>query len=219
MSEDVEILRSRPRRGKKEASDWAAERVRILETKAEAEGGRSNGLEAAQSSTQELAKKDGAGTVRKFVEKTLSERRRELPNEIAVEELIARERERCREAVELLASGQSAEAVAARTGIGVEDVRTLSEFVPDYALVMRSTTVRNLRAANLRMSELLARQADQISADKLAFSLAIATEKSELLSGGVTQRSETKRVVTPEELQAMFEALPRANAKVIEESK
>ena len=219
MSEEVEILRSRPRRGKKEVSDWAAERVRILETKAEPESGGRNSLEAAQSSTQELAKKDGAGTVRKFVEEVLSKRRRELPSEIAVEELTSRERELCRESVELLAAGQSVEKVAARTGIGVEDVRTLSEFVHDYALVMRSTTVRNLRAANLRMSELLAGQADQISADKLAFSLAIATEKSELLSGGVTQRSETKRVVTPEELQAMFEALPRAKAKVIEEPK
>ena len=219
MSEEVEILRSRPRRGKQEARDWAAESVRKLETKAEAEGGRSNGLEAAQSSTQKLAKKDGVGSVRRFVEEVLSKRRRELPSEMAVEALISRERELCREADELLAAGQSVERVATRTGIGVENARTLSEFVPDYALIVRSMTVKNLRAANLRMSEIMAEQADRISADKLAFSFAITTEKSELLSGGVTQRSQTKRVVTPEELQAMFEALPRAKAKVIEEPK
>ena len=219
MSEEVEILRSRPRRGKKEANDWTAERVRILETKAQAEGGRSNGLEAAQSSTRELAKKDGAGRVRKFVEEVLSKRRRELPSEIAVEELISREPELCREAVELLAAGQSVEKVVARTGIGVENARTLSEFVPDYALIVRSMTVKNLRAANLRMSEIMAEQADRISADKLAFSLAISAEKSELLGGGLTQRVEHRRVVTPEELQQLFEALPRAKAKVIQEPK
>lgn len=219
MSEEIEVLRSRPRRGKQETSNWAAQSVRILETKAQAEAGRSNGLEAAQSSTEELANGHGAGTVRKFVEEVLSKRRRELPSEMAVEELISREPELCRESVELLAAGQSVEKVAARTGIGVENARTLSEFVPDYALIVRSVTVKNLRAANLRMSEIMAEQADRISADKLAFSLAITSEKSELLSGGLTQRVEHRRVVTPEELQQLFEALPRAKAKVIEEPK
>jgi hypothetical protein len=45
--------------------------------------------------------------------------------------------------------------------------------------------------------------------------LAVTIDKAQLLSGGVTQRTETRKVVTREELQALFEALPRA--KVIQD--
>jgi hypothetical protein len=190
-----------------------------VETKANVDARRIQRFELQESRQEALVSGNGIGKVRKFVEDVLSKRRRELPSEIAVEELIDRERELCREAVELLAAGKSAEAVAACTGIAVENVRTLSEFVPDYGVIVRSTTVKNLRAANLRMSEILAEEADQISPDKLAFSMAITAEKSELLSGGLTQRVEHRRVVTREELQALFESLPRAKAKVIEEAK
>jgi hypothetical protein len=190
-----------------------------VEIKADVDARRRQSFERQESRPAALVSSNGIGKVRKFVEDVLSNRRRELPSEIAVEELIERERELCREAVELLATGKSAEVVAARTGIAVENVRTLSEFVPDYGVIERSTTVKNLRAANLRMSELMAQQADKISADKLAFSLAISAEKSELLSGGLTQRVEYRRVVTREELQALFESLPRAKAKVIEDAK
>lgn len=213
MSEEVEIIRSRPARGKQKARLAAVESAAGF-VKAK---GRSQSFERQESRIKALVSGSGVGKVRKFVEEVLSKRRRELPSEIAVEELIEREAELCREAVELLAAGKSAEVVTARTGIPVENVQTLSEFVPDYGMIVRSTTVKNLRAANLRMSEILAQQADQISADKLAFSLAISAEKSELLSGGLTQRVEHRRVVTREELQALFEALPRAKAKVVEE--
>ena len=220
MSEEVEILRSRPARGKQKAKLAASESAAgSVETKADVDARRRQSFERQESRAEALVSGNGIGKVRKFVEEVLSKRRRELPSEIAVEELIDRERELCREAVELLAAGKSAEAVAACTGIAVENVRTLSEFVPDYGVIVRSTTVKNLRAANLRMSEIMAQQADKISADKLAFSMAITAEKSELLSGGLTQRVEHRRVVTREELQALFESLPRAKAKVIEEAK
>jgi hypothetical protein len=174
MSEDVEIIRSRPARGKQKAKLAAVESaVGFMETKAEADAGRNQSFKRQERRAEALVSGSGVAKVRKFVEEVLSKRRRELPSEIAVEELIEREEELCREAVELLAAGKSAEAVAARTGIAIENVRTLSEFVPDYGMIVRSTTVKNLRAANLRMSEILSQQADQISADKLAFSLAI----------------------------------------------
>jgi hypothetical protein len=66
------------------------------------------------------------------------------------------------------------------------------------------------------MSEMLVESTDRIPADKIAFTLAVATEKAELLSGGVTQRTEVRPVVSREELQKLFDALPRAKAKVVE---
>jgi hypothetical protein len=66
------------------------------------------------------------------------------------------------------------------------------------------------------MSEILVESTDRIPADKIAFTLAVATEKAELLSGGVTARSETRQIVTREELQKLFDALPRAKGRVVQ---
>jgi hypothetical protein len=114
-----------------------------------------------------------------------------------------------RNAVDLLASGNSIQSVAQATGLDIQVVKTISWFVPDFKTTCRLATSRNLALASLRMSEVLAQNSDSISPDKLAFTLAVATEKSELLSGGVTARTETRQVVTQKELEELFNASSR----------
>lgn len=77
--------------------------------------------------------------------------------------------------------------------------------------------MENLLEASQVMSERLAREAHELPAKALANALSATIDKAQLLSGGVTQRTETRQVVTREELQALFDALPRAKAKVIED--
>jgi hypothetical protein len=94
----------------------------------------------------------------------------------------------------------------------------MTHFIPNYREVCRSGTSKNLALASLRMSEILVESTDRIPADKIAFTLAVATEKAELLSGGITQRTETRQVVTREELQRLFEQLPRAKVRELPDS-
>ena len=94
----------------------------------------------------------------------------------------------------------------------------MTHFIPNYRDVCRSSTSKNLALASLRMSEILVESTDRIPADKIAFTLAVATEKAELLSGGVTQRTEVRPVVSREELQRLFEQLPRAKVRELPKS-
>jgi hypothetical protein len=55
--------------------------------------------------------------------------------------------------------------------------------------------------------------------DRVPFALAVSVDKSELPSGGITQRTETRQVVTREELQRLFEQLPRAKVRELPDSK
>ena len=123
-----------------------------------------------------------------------------------------------RNAVDLLSAGNSVQAVAHATSIPLQTVRAMTHFIPNYRDVCRSSTSKNLALASLRMSEILIESTDRIPADKIAFTLAVATEKAELLSGGVTQRTEVRPVVSREELQRLFEQLPRAKVRELPNS-
>jgi len=118
-----------------------------------------------------------------------------------------------RNAVDLLSAGNSVQAVAHATSIPLPTVRAMTHFIPNYRDICRSSTSKNLALASLRMSEILVESTDRIPADRIAFTLAVATEKAELLSGGVTQRTEVRPVVSREELQRLFEQLPRAKVR------
>jgi hypothetical protein len=92
----------------------------------------------------------------------------------------------------------------------------MTHFMPDYRLIVREATARNLSQSSLRMSEVLLEHADKMPIDRVPFALAVTVEKSELLGGAATSRIEHRKVVTQEELQAMFDALPRAKAQVVQ---
>jgi hypothetical protein len=179
-----------------------------------------NGQAPAQKAKQKKPPRlgpDDTLALRDFVKSTLSQPPAAAPNLLPLANLIEADPEAYRAAVDLLSQGQSPEAVSIATSLPIQTTRAMSSFIPDYRLVVREATARNLAQSSLRMSEILVDRADQMPIDRIPFALAVTTEKSELLSGGVTARTEHRKVVTPEELQAMFDALPKANATVVED--
>jgi len=162
---------------------------------------------------------DDLCTFRDFVSKRLTEPSSlQDNNPLPLSALIDQNPDLYRNAVDLLSAGNSVQAVAHATSIPLQTTRAMTHFIPNYRDVCRSSTSKNLALASLRMSEILVESADRIPADKIAFTLAVATEKSELLSGGVTQRTEVRPVVSREELQRLFEQLPRAKVRELPDS-
>jgi hypothetical protein len=123
--------------------------------------------------------------------------------------------EKYEQTLQLLADGCSPRLVNQYVAIGEDTIRWIRRTHPASIARIKESVLDNLLEASQVMSERLAREAAQIPTDRLPRALADTIDKAQLLSGGVTQRSETRKVVTREELQALFEALPRAN--VIEE--
>ena len=115
----------------------------------------------------------------------------------------------------MLADGCSPHLIDQWLGIGQDVIRLIRQMHPATIHKIKENVLDNLLEASQIMSERLAREAPSIPTDKLPNALAAVIDKAQLLSGGVTQRTETKRVVTQEELQALFDALPRA--KTIED--
>jgi len=152
--------------------------------------------------------------LRDFVNKRLTEPSSlQDNNPLPLSVLIDQNPDLYRNAVDLLSAGNSVQAVAHATSIPLQTIKAMTHFIPNYRDICRSSTSKNLALANLRMSEILVESTDRIPADKIAFTLAVATEKAELLSGGVTQRTETRQVITREELQRLFDQLPRAKVR------
>lgn len=112
----------------------------------------------------------------------------------------------------MLADGCSPNLINKWVGIGEDVIRLIRKIHPQSIARIKESILDNLMEASQVMSERLAREAKDLPAARLANALANTIDKAQLLSGGVTQRTETKRVVTQEELQALFEALPRARA-------
>lgn len=125
--------------------------------------------------------------------------------------------EKYQQIMRLLADAYSPNLISSLVGIDVEVIRRIRILQPVSIARIKEVLLDNLLEASQVMSERLAHEAKDLPADKLANALSSTIDKAQLLSGGVTQRTETKRVVTREELQALFESLPRAEAKVIED--
>jgi hypothetical protein len=111
--------------------------------------------------------------------------------------------------ITLLANGHSPFKVSQWTGIEADVVRRIRDLHPEALERIKANLAANLAEAAQALSERLIENAHRLRPENIA---------KALLSGGVTARTEHRRVPTPEELQAMFEALPRANATVIEDT-
>jgi len=57
-----------------------------------------------------------------------------------------------------------------------------SWFVPDYPIICKNATAKNLALANLRMSEIPAEHTDKLPIDRVPFALAVAQNSSRFLS-------------------------------------
>jgi|SRR6267378_5046861 len=120
--------------------------------------------------------------------------------------------------ITLLANGLSPSKVSKWTGIEVDVVRRIRDQHPETLERVKQNLAANLAEAAQCLSERLISEAHRLRPENIAKALAIAVDKHQLLSGGVTARTEHRRAPTPEELQEMFNALPKANAIVIEDA-
>lgn len=123
------------------------------------------------------------------------------------------------QALQMLADGCSPNLVNQFVPIGIDTIRRIRQMHPQSIARIKESILDNLMEASQVMSERLAREAKDLPTQRLPNALATTIDKAQLLSGGVTQRTETRKVVTREELQQLFDALPRAKAKVIEDKK
>jgi hypothetical protein len=121
--------------------------------------------------------------------------------------------------ITLLANGHSPHKIKLWTGIETDVVRRIRELHPETLERIKANLAANLAEAATALSERLISEAPNLDPEHIAKALAIAVDKHQLLSGGVTARTEHRRAPTPEELQAMFESLPKANVTVIEDIK
>jgi hypothetical protein len=119
--------------------------------------------------------------------------------------------------ITLLANGHSPAKIKLWTGIDTDVIRRIRELHPETIERLKQNLAANLAEAAQALSERLIEKAHTMRIENVAKALAIAVDKYQLVSGGVTARTEHRRVPTPEELQAMFESLPKANATVIED--
>lgn len=117
----------------------------------------------------------------------------------------------------LLANGVSPPKIQVLTGVPAEVTRGIRDLNPRFLRNIRETLATNLAEASQIMSEQLIATAHLMPPEFLAKSLAQTIDKYQLLSGGVTARTEVRNVSSPEELQKMFESLPEANATVVEQ--
>jgi hypothetical protein len=117
----------------------------------------------------------------------------------------------------LLANGISPPKIQTLTGIPAEVSRRIRDRNPKFLRNVRDALVTNLAEASLVLSEQLIENAQYIPAEYLGKNLAQVVDRFQLLSGGVTARTEVRNISSPEELQKMFEALPLADATVVTE--
>ena len=117
----------------------------------------------------------------------------------------------------LLANGVSPPKIQVLTGVPAEVTRHIRDLNPKFLRNIKDTLATNLAEASQIMSEQLIATAHMMPPEFLAKSLAQTIDKFQLLSGGVTARTEHRTISSPEELQKMFEALPEANAIIIKE--
>jgi len=94
-------------------------------------------------------------------------------------------------------------------------VRFIRQMHPEAVAAARTQIVLNLEEVSLAMSRRLLEDEEGIRIDKVPQALSTVLDKLQLLTGGVTSRTEHVSAPRPEDLQAMFEALPAA--KRIEE--
>ena len=115
-----------------------------------------------------------------------------------------------------LLSGQPPYVVVDRFKANYDAVCQIRRIYPEVVLAGRRQIVHNLEQVSLNLSNRLATEGSMIAIDKVAGTLATVIEKLQLLTGGVTSRSEHVGAPKPEELKAMFDSLPSANLKAIE---
>jgi len=119
--------------------------------------------------------------------------------------------------VKRLSDGDTNARVAKVAGIPIELVRKIRELHPQTIEAGRKATHSRMEEALQSASDQLCNQinAGKIKGSQLAVTFGVLFDKNQIATGGVTQRIERIDVASAQDLQAMFNALPIANAKVV----
>jgi hypothetical protein len=136
-------------------------------------------------------------------------------HECSIAALMERSPETYAGCVKFIEEGHSPGGIAALCGVSIATVRKIRNIIGKAAIHAGIRSVgRNLVEAAQAMSERLIEENGEIPIAQLPTALGVIVDRASLLSGGVTARIEHKNVPTPEDLQKMFDALPKA--KVID---
>ena len=100
--------------------------------------------------------------------------------------------EKYQQTLQLLADGCSPKLINSWVAIGEDTIRWIKRMHPASIARIKETVLDNLLEASQVMSERLAREASDIPTHRLPNALAATIDKAQLLSGGVTQRTETR---------------------------
>jgi hypothetical protein len=115
----------------------------------------------------------------------------------------------------LLANGISPPKIETLTGVPAEVARKIRERNPKFLRNIKEVIASNLAEASQILSERLVDTAPNMPIKHLAQSLSTSIDKMQLLSGGVTARTEVRQISSPEELQRMFDSLPNVSGPLL----
>lgn len=113
-----------------------------------------------------------------------------------------------------LMDGMIPEKIAKTCRCDVTLVRYLRRMYPEAMAAGRAQIIANLEEATLTLSQRLVEESPKLPLHLVSNVLSTAIEKTQLLTGNVTSRTEHLSAPSPEDLKAMFDSLPKA--KVIE---
>jgi hypothetical protein len=138
------------------------------------------------------------------------------PPEESVAVLMERDPEAYARIVQFLEEGHSPAGVAALTRVPLASVRKIRNLLGESAIHAGIRQVaRNLTEASQLMSERLVDESGEIPIHALPAALGVIIDHASLLAGNPTARIEHRSVPTPEDLQKMFNDLPKANAALV----
>jgi hypothetical protein len=138
------------------------------------------------------------------------------PPEESVAVLMERDPDAYARIVKFLEEGHSPAGVAALTRVPLASVRKIRNLLGESAIHAGIRQVaRNLTEASQLMSERLVNESGEIPIHALPTALGVIIDRASLLAGNPTARIEHRSVPTPEDLQKMFNELPKANAAVV----
>ena len=111
-----------------------------------------------------------------------------------------------------LMDGQSAHKIAKTNKVSPDLVRFIRSMHPELVHAARNQLISNLEETSIAMAQRLAQEVEDLPLAKLPHSLSTVLDKLALLTGGVTQRTEHVQAPKPEDVQRMFEQLPKATS-------
>jgi hypothetical protein len=114
-----------------------------------------------------------------------------------------------------LLTGLPPAVVHSKFPVQYDAVLQVRRMFPELLHAGRQQIIHNLEEASLLFSHRLVDEGATLGIDKVAQNLAILLEKHALLTGGVTSRQEHISAPKPEDLKAMFDALPSADPESI----